>query len=59
MGREEANVRGVIVAALFALLATTGTYLMPDGHEVAWLCLFGCSIATFFASFKTPAENPE
>jgi hypothetical protein len=56
MGREEASISGVIAAAAFALIATSGHVLLPNGHEVAWLCLFGCSIATFFASFK-PAPN--
>jgi hypothetical protein len=61
MGREEASIPGVAGAAAFALVATAGHYLVPLGHELAWLCLFGCSIATFFASFKpaSDAREPE
>lgn len=56
MGREEAHIPGVVVAAVFALIATSGNMLFPQGHETAWLCLFGCSIGSFFASFK-PTEG--
>ena len=59
MGREEASIPGVMAAASFALVATAGYQLFPIGHDVAWLCLFGCSIATFFASFKPPREEKE
>jgi hypothetical protein len=59
MGKEEASVPGVIGAAGFALLATLGNCMMPSSHEVAWLCLFGCSLATFFASFKQPVKTSE
>lgn len=57
MGREEASISGVVLAAFFALVATTGHLLFAQGHEIAWLCLFGCSIATFFASFKAPQDE--
>jgi hypothetical protein len=56
MGREEASIPGVIAAAAFAFIATSGYMLFPHGHETAWLCLFGCSIGSFFASFK-PAQK--
>lgn len=59
MGREEASIPGVVAAAAFALVATSGHVLLPNGHELAWLCLFGCSIASFFASFKAPQKEKE
>jgi hypothetical protein len=59
MGNEEASIPGVVAATVFAFLATVGHTLMPDGHHVAWLCLYGCSVATFFASFKPSAEKAE
>lgn len=59
MGREEASIPGVITAVIFAFLATAGHTLMPQGHDVAWLCMFGCSFASFFASFKPSTEKAE
>ena len=59
MGREEASIPGVIAAAVFALIATSGHMLLPSGHETAWLCLFGCSLASFFASFKPQVKEKE
>ena len=56
--REEAHIPGVAIAALFALLGTAAHYLLPAGHDIVGLCLFVCSFATFFASFKM-AEEPE
>jgi len=59
MGREEASIGGIIAAAAFAFVASGGHFLVPQGHDIAWLCLFGCSIATFFASFKPPVKERE
>jgi hypothetical protein len=57
MGKEEASIPGVAIAAAFALIATAGNSLMPYSHQTAWLCLFGCSVASFFASFKAPVKE--
>ena len=59
MGREEASIGGIIVAASFAFIASGGHLLFPQNFDIAWLCLFGCSIATFFASFKAPVKERE
>ena len=56
MRREEASIPGVAAAAAFAFLGTVGHFMVPEGHEVVWLCLFVCSFATFFASFKSPEK---
>jgi hypothetical protein len=56
MGKEEASIPGVAAAAVFAFLGSLGHFMLPDSHEVAWLCLFICSFATFFASVKSPEK---
>ena len=54
-GKEDASIPGVVGAIAFAVVATSGHVFVPTGHEIAWLCLFGCSLATFFGSFKPTA----
>ena len=57
MGREEANIPGVIAAVVFAFFGTIGHLAMPEGHDFPCLCLFVCAFATFFGSIKTSKQT--
>ncbi len=48
--RTEVSIRGILFAAAVAMCATTGKFLIPNGREVAWLCLFAASLLIFFTS---------
>ena len=54
--RKKVSVSGVILAALLALVATTGVILTPGQNEIAWMCVFGASLTLFFGSLPADEE---
>jgi hypothetical protein len=48
--RTDVSIRGILCAAMIALLATIGRFLSPDGHEMGLLLLFAASLVVFFSS---------
>jgi hypothetical protein len=54
--RQDVSIPGVIFAATLALAATIGSFVIPTGKELTWLCMFGAALTLFFGSL--PADKP-